>query len=813
MGRRVAWLWGVAFALLVSTQARAQPAPPSPDAPAPTTPAAPTIVPPKATSDTTVTYPEGASGEATVTLVLTIGVDGTVTDAVAREENEPFSSRAVAAAKLWTFDPATRDGKPVAAKIRMEIVFRPPVQIVEPPPPEITPPPPEPVAPGAPPPPRTDEVRVRGERVEAGRTVTLTRNEVRQIPGTFGDPFRAVEIMPGVTPIVTGLPFFFIRGAPPGNVGYFLDGVRVPLLFHVGAGPSVIHPGLINHVDLYPGGYPARFGRFSGGIVSGETNAPRNELTGEGNLRLFDVGALVETPFANGRGNVVLGGRYSYTAALLTLITSDTTLDYWDYQARVHYDVGENDRIGVFAFGSYDFLGQRTVTGETLTVFGTEFHRVDFRYDHRIGNRGNVRTAVMLGIDRSRQADDRYVRDRILGARTEYTYALSNRALFRAGADMQIDSYDIDLGVNAVAPSAQSIINFFPTRTDLASGVRADMVIGVSKVFEITPGARVDFFASQGATAIGVDPRLAMKTHVTDRTRILTALGLVHQTPSFVVPLPGFQPGGIRGGLQKAIQESAGVEVDVADGMTATATAFHNAFYDMSDPLGSAPQEVAGCAPGTFPTGTIAGDRGFGGGGGGGGGQCGVPRFPVGTIGADRSGGGGQAADSNTGRRVQNAFEVRSRGNAFGLELLFKKKLTSRLGGFFSYTLSRSLRTANNMTYVATFDRTHVLNGALAFDLGRNWRAGTRVTFYTGLPKAPDPVDPSATRLDPFFRLDLRLEKRWQLGKTTWLSFVAEWMNATLSKEQVATTCTLRGCEAQLVGPVTIPSLGLEGGF
>jgi hypothetical protein len=115
--------------------------------------------------------------------------------------------------------------------------------------------------------------------------------------------------------------------------------------------------------------------------------------------------------------------------------------------------------------------------------------------------------------------------------------------------------------------------------------------------------------------------------------------------------------------------------------------------------------------------------------------------------------------------------------------------------------------------YVATFDRTHVANAALAYDLGRGWRAGTRVVFYTGLPKAPDPTDPSATRLPPFFRVDLRLEKRWQLGQETWISAVAEWMNATLSKEAVSTTCTLSGCETQTIGPVTVPSLGVEGGF
>src|SRR5207244_3014172 len=114
------------------------------------------------------------------------------------------------------------------------------------------------------------DVTVSGDRREPGRTATLSRAEVREIPGAFGDPFRAVESLPGVTPIVSGLPFFYIRGAPPGNAGYFLDGIRVPLLFHVGAGPSVIHPALISRVDLYPGGYPARFGRFAGGIISGE---------------------------------------------------------------------------------------------------------------------------------------------------------------------------------------------------------------------------------------------------------------------------------------------------------------------------------------------------------------------------------------------------------------------------------------------------------------------------------------------------------------------------------------------------------------
>ncbi|MGH7329520.1 MAG: TonB-dependent receptor plug domain-containing protein, partial [Polyangiaceae bacterium] len=263
-------------------------------------------------SEPTVAYPEGATGDATVTLIVTVNADGTVRSAEPTATLSPFSERAASAALAWLFTPATSDGRAVAAKVKVELAFHAPAPSVAPiesaPPAETAPAPPASKKKNAP---VVDEVRVRGARKDPGESATFTRAEVRQIPGVFGDPFRAIEVMPGVTPIVSGLPFFFVRGAPPGNVGYFLDGIPVPYLFHVGAGPSVVHPALIDRVDLYPGGYPASFGRYSGGIVSGETVRPQPEAHGEYNVRLFDAGALVEAPFANGRGSVLLGGRYS----------------------------------------------------------------------------------------------------------------------------------------------------------------------------------------------------------------------------------------------------------------------------------------------------------------------------------------------------------------------------------------------------------------------------------------------------------------------------------------------------------------------
>ena len=74
--------------------------------------------------------------------------------------------------------------------------------------------------------------------------------------GAMGDPFRAVANMPGVGQLVTGLPVFFVRGAPPGNLGFQVDGVRVPLLFHAFLGPAVIHPKMIERIELKRGFVP-----------------------------------------------------------------------------------------------------------------------------------------------------------------------------------------------------------------------------------------------------------------------------------------------------------------------------------------------------------------------------------------------------------------------------------------------------------------------------------------------------------------------------------------------------------------------------
>ena len=92
---------------------------------------------------------------------------------------------------------------------------------------------------------------------------------------------------------------------------------------------------------------------------------------------------------------------------------------------------------------------------------------------------------------------------------------------------------------------------------------------------------------------------------------------------------------------------------------------------------------------------------------------------------------------------------------------MFHRDLTRRFGGFLSYTLSRSSRLTQFGRVAAAFDRAHVLNAVAAYDIGRRWRAGGRFVFYTGTPELADLGANPDSRLPPFYRLDVRIEKRW----------------------------------------------------
>ena len=112
------------------------------------------ITHPVAVHQVEATYPEGlAPQHADVILIVTLDAQGNVTDVkVETSGGAAFDEAAVQAVRKWTFSPATKNGKPFAARMKIPFHFEPP-KPPEPPPPEPTPPPEKKTPPPEQPPP------------------------------------------------------------------------------------------------------------------------------------------------------------------------------------------------------------------------------------------------------------------------------------------------------------------------------------------------------------------------------------------------------------------------------------------------------------------------------------------------------------------------------------------------------------------------------------------------------------------------------------------------------------------------------------
>src|SRR5580704_8394589 len=102
--------WALCLPLVISLVARAQPAP--------------EVIPPRVIASPPATVPTGKTSGASVVLRVLVGVSGAVEGVdVLESGGAEFDQAAMAAVRLWRFDPATRAGTPVAVRVRIPFVF------------------------------------------------------------------------------------------------------------------------------------------------------------------------------------------------------------------------------------------------------------------------------------------------------------------------------------------------------------------------------------------------------------------------------------------------------------------------------------------------------------------------------------------------------------------------------------------------------------------------------------------------------------------------------------------------------------------
>jgi hypothetical protein len=654
------------------------------------------------------------------------------------------------------------------------------------------------------PPPDPDDtgevIEVMGEAPPPPGAVQLDAAEARNAPGAFGEPLRALALLPGVATSVAALGYPVIRGSLPGESRFELDGIELPMLYHFLIGTQVVHPALVGDLELRAGGHGAEQGRLLGGHVAmkpaDEPREPRTELR----ATLVEVGALHARA---GKRTSLFAAFRAGTLSAVKLIDSRADLHYIDQQLRVVHRLGDGDRLVVTGLGAFDYSH---VAREPEIFLG--FHRFEARWERvrpRFKLRAGIQTeldyaAVQEGAPPSDNNGDGFIMDgeagpvpprqssRSAGLRpygelsAEVASWLTLRGgvdaryrALRSGGEMLLDELHPDL-----APARA---------TDVAAAwLAGDLRLGR---VTLTPGIRADTYhvatAMTSQRSGSVDARLAATMQLTPRVRAELAMG-THTAPpqlslaagSVVLgPLPSFDGVGATEGLSRGRQAEVGVRVALPGDFDARLGGYWRDIDHAID-FGMLDKNLAE-----------------------------VDRMPC----------------EPTGEARYDYTDIGVR--AVGLEAMVRRRLGHRVSGWASYTLSKIDRTTSSGRIAHDFDQRHTLNAAVQVTAGK-WQLGAGLHLHTGrpavyprigtceLPGIPDATytdlveDPTRLRRLPVtWRADLRAQRDFRFAGWN-ARLVIEMQNAALRPENLAWTLDEQNRLVPERFVIPLPMIGFE---
>ena len=647
-------------------------------------------------------------------------------------------------------------------------------------------------------------VRGQADRAEVAR-MSLSGPELYEVAGTAGQPLKVMMLLPGVVTPISGLNYPVVRGAVPAATGLYLDGVRVPQLYHLMVGDQVVHPQFIESIDFYPSNAPVRFGRISGGVISANIARSRDDRVHVvATPGLTSSNAFIEVPIKQTGTTITAAGMVNYAQWLLSALGGTGAfgegikpeLSSWDYQARIEQKVGSGN-VRLLAFGSSDLVGARNTNAGQPSVFLTSrFHRLDLRGQVplgpgvlELGSNVGWETMGLYGEQDGERVGSFLMNRFIWTTRGSYRVELGKNLQLKVGFDTerQDSSAEVTNGIGAGGAVLRQ-----PHVLGVFTGYYAELGY-FSDPIDVVAGVRADTWHIKDLTLGTVEPRLDVRVRPMNRLLLRGGFALANQAPMLLISLPVSDIAAMRDGLHRVGQFSVGAQAKLPFDVEVSADFFLNHMFQVRERS--------------------------------------LSEFVTGISSLD---------DRYNGSRW---------GRAYGLELMVRLPAAGRFFGWLSYTLSRSERVRHFAVYnddqsqvsEATalvpfaFDQTHSLNVTAGYQLPFGVKVGATFHLNSGRPESgefssrtqrliTDPVTgkqlwslaplDQVDRLTPFARLDVRASKTITLNEFSIDVFV-DVFNVIGRPEVYGFTygyddATHAPVKTQQGAPIVLPTVGVK---
>ncbi len=641
----------------------------------------------------------------------------------------------------------------------------------------------------------------------------ITAQEASRVPGTQGDVLKVVESMPGVARPAVGSGAIVVWGAAPEDTGVYVDGVRVPRLYHDGGYRSIIHPDLVKSVELVPGGFGAQYGRGLGGLIHVSLR-PLDDEKVHGSLAadIIDAAAGLRGPLSD-KVHFAVAVRKGYLREVADAVASPEVAslvplpNFWDSQARIEYAFSKKEKLELGGLVSFDHTDQnlfnpdpsKNKTESKQLVFGRVWARYTKITDH------NDAISVLPYYGHNDSSLDQHfggtptelaTNADVFGFRASYRTQPAKWLTVSVGLDSEITQSIVHRSGSVTSPPREGDIYVFgqapsaQTNSDVWSAiigsfapyVEADAAL-FSGALHIVPGIRVEPYLisvsktlpQQGTNPnIGsfvedtaLDPRISARWEIAKRVTVKGAFGVYHQAPaaddlSAVFGNPSLTTSFARHSL-------AGVAYKLTKTTNIEVTGFYNVMEDLV------------------------------------------------------------ARNTSATPALARALLQDGSGRAYGVQMMLRQEQIGPFFGWISYSISRSERQdAPGLAYRPfDYDQTHTLTVVGALDLGKGWEVGARFRFSTGFPRTPvitgygdttyggQPVfgAKNSTRIPPFAQLDARVAKRFKIAKTEAEIYLdVQNVTNTINPEEIVYSPDFK-TKGYITGLPILPVLGAKWSF
>jgi len=577
-----------------------------------------------------------------------------------------------------------------------------------------------------------DEVEITGEAADKNiksvemSVARLDIKQINKIPALLGevDVIRAIQLLPGVTTVGEGASGFNVRGGNIDQNLILLDEAPVYNSSHLFGFFSVFNPDAVKDVKLIKGGIPSQYGgRVSSILDVRMKEGNSKKMSVNGGLGTIFSRLSIEAPIIKDKMSFIVAVRRSYIDALVKPFLKKSSplknadFYFYDLTAKINYRI--NDKNTVFASG---YLG-RDVFGASVFGFDWGNTTATTRWNHIFNKKLFMNATAFysnynykLAFTANNGQGFKWKSNIInYSGKTDFIYYLNSRNTIRFGAQGLV--YDF-MPYDATGTFENGSVKF---TADKRYGVEYSAYIGneqkVTQKLTMEYGLRVSLYTYVGTgKAYYFRDTVPNTSKPLNETKSFSANELIKD---YINPEP-------RLSMNYLLNKSSSVKMSY--------NRMAQYIQLISNTAASTPLDVYTIAsnnlkPLTADQVSLGYFRNFK-----------DNMFETSVEGyykylknqldyIDN-------ADLFINPTVENQL-LQGLGRAYGAEF-YVKKSKGKLQGWISYTLSKTERKvrgiSNDNWFFSRYDRTHVLNTSVNYDITKRWNISANFVFLTGVP-------------------------------------------------------------------------------